>query len=203
MESLSDEKLCDRIGAGDRRAVAILYQRHVGEVLDHLRLLGGPADWVEDGTHDVFLKVWTALERGQRPQRFRVWIRRIAHNVLVDYWRHPHQGRELLVEVPETRALTKDIETPLVIEEALGQLDFALREILVLHFYQQFTLQEIAELLGAPLGTVKSRLARAYRHIAVIIRDGPRTPKSRKVKLERQRISWKGVKTYEQRRMGP
>lgn len=203
MESLSDEELCDRIGAGDRRAVAILYQRHVGEVLAYLRLLGGPADWVEDGTHDVFLKVWTAVERGQRPERFRVWVRRIAHNVLVDYWRHPHQGRELLVDVRESSAVAKDMETPVVVEESLGQLDFALREILVLHFYQQFTLQEIAELVGTPLGTVKSRLARAYRQIAVLIRDGPGTSERLKGTSKGQCIAWKGVSGVEQIRMGP
>ena len=182
MDSLSDEDLCDRIGAGDRRAVALLYQRHVGDILRYLRLLGCPPDWVEDGTHDVFLKVWMALERGQRPDQFRVWLRRIAHNVLVDYWRRPHKARELLGEIPEaSRTTAHDLDTPIVIEEALGQLDFALREILVLHFYQGLTLQDIAEVVGTPLGTVKSRLARAYRHIAVLIRDGPALSESRAV----------------------
>ncbi len=173
MDELSDETLCDRIGSGDRRAVAILYQRHVGNILRYLRLLGCPHDWVEDASHDVFLKVWTALERGQRPDRFRVWLTRIAHNAFVDYVRGPQRAREILVDPPDIPDRADDWDTPLVVGDALAKLDGSLREILVLHFYEGFTLQEIAELLETPLGTVKSRLARAYRHIAVSIRDHP------------------------------
>ncbi len=177
MDRLSDEALCDRIGSGDRRAVAILYQRHVGDILRYLRLLGCPHDWVEDGTHDVFLKVWAALERGHRPERFRVWLMRIAHNAFVDYVRGSHRTREILIDPPDIPDKVDDWDTPLVVGDALGKLDGALREILVLHFYEGFTLQEIAELLEMPLGTVKSRLARAYRHLAVGIRDHPAATK--------------------------
>lgn len=192
MDGLSDEALCERIGSGDRRAVAILYQRHVGNILRYLRLLGCPHDWVEDGTHDVFLKVWTALERGHRPDRFRVWLTRIAHNVFVDYVRGPHHAREILIDPPDIPDKADDWDTPLVVGAALAKLEGALREILVLHFYEGFTLQEISDLLEMPLGTVKSRLARAYRHIAMGIRDHPTAMKARTTSRRAEQVWHEG-----------
>lgn len=58
--AVSDEELCERIARGDHAALEPLYRRHAGDIVRYLTLLGAPSDWVEDGTHEVFLKVWTA-----------------------------------------------------------------------------------------------------------------------------------------------
>lgn len=171
MEEFSDSELCQRVFQGHRDALELLYRRHAHDIIYYLKFMGAPPDWVEDGTHEVFLKVWHALERGQQPVAFRVWIRRIAHNVLVDHWRRPEQRREVLgIESDEGRVL--DLDTAVDVNSAMDQLEWSLREILVLHFYQDLTLQEISTIVNIPLGTVKSRLARAYRHLAKIVRDG-------------------------------
>lgn len=170
--AVSDEELCERIARGDHAALEPLYRRHAGDIVRYLTLLGAPSDWVEDGTHEVFLKVWTALERGQRPMKFRVWIRRIAHNVLIDYLRRPERQREVACPHPE-QSTEPDLDLCMDMGVVLDHLEWSLREILVLHFYQDLSLKDIAAVVDIPLGTVKSRLARAYRQVATLIRDGP------------------------------
>lgn len=172
--AVSDEELSERVAQGDHPSLETLYRRHAGDIVRYLTLLGAPPDWVEDGTHEVFLKVWTALERGQRPVKFRVWVRRIAHNVLIDYLRRPEQKREVAGEQHPERITEPDLDLAMDVGVALDQLEWSLREILVLHFYQDLSLKDIAAVVDIPLGTVKSRLARAYRQVATLIRDGPR-----------------------------
>lgn len=162
----ADEELCRRVFEGDRQAFAVLYERHAPSVLRQFLGAGCPAAWAEDGTHEVFLKVWGALEQGHLPGRFALWVHQIAHHVLVDYWRSSAQSRELLVSPPDRPAPERDREAPVLAAHLLAHLEPALREVVILHFYDDLTLTEVSRVLGIPLGTVKSRLARAYRMMA-------------------------------------
>jgi RNA polymerase sigma-70 factor (ECF subfamily) len=168
IDRLDDQELCRLAGTGDAEAFAELYRRYVGGILRQLMWAGCPVDWAEDGAHEVFLKVWGALERGQRPERFHLWVRQIAHRVLIDYWRQQKHAREVLTEPPEMAAPTRDPDAPLLVRHLLDHLDGSLREIVVLHFYEDLTLDDIASVLEIPLGTVKSRLARAYTRLATV-----------------------------------
>ncbi len=71
------------------------------------------------------------------------------------------------------RSTEPDLDLCVDMGVVLDQLEWSLREILVLHFYQDLSLKDIAAVVDIPLGTVKSRLARAYRQVATLIRDGP------------------------------
>ncbi len=111
------------------------------------------------------LKAWKALERGQQPRRFRTWIRQIALNNLTDYWRKPQsrQSEPLEDSLNQLGAVDNNIEDRILLEQLLARLPEELRHIVVLHFYQDLSLADISEVMDIPLGTVKSRLARAYR----------------------------------------
>ena len=168
----SDRDLCGHVSEGDRKALAVLYERYAPSVLRQFRGSGCPEAWVEDGTHEVFLKVWAALEQGHQPQRFGLWVRQIAHHVLIDYWRGTGHTREVLVAPPERSAPEPDLDAAILAEHLLAQLEPSLREIVVLHFYEDLTLAEVSRILGLPLGTTKSRLARAYRVMALQAQKG-------------------------------
>jgi RNA polymerase sigma-70 factor (ECF subfamily) len=109
----------------------------------------------EELTQEAFLKAWRNLPFFQRKSSLKTWVFQVAINVGRDWLRSHPKGASVLEEraeesktSPETRA----------IQEALVDLEEETRTLLVLFYYEGLTLQELAKVLGVPLGTVKSRL---------------------------------------------
>lgn len=163
--SPTDEELCRQVTEGHRQALGPLFERYAEPLARLIRMSGSPSEMVEDLVQETFLKAWKALERGQQPRRFATWIRQIALNNLADYWRKPQsRHRELLDEsLAELGTIDSNIDDRILLEQLLASLPSDLRHIVVLHFYQDLSLADISEVMDIPLGTVKSRLARAYR----------------------------------------
>lgn len=128
-----------------------------------LRLVKNREDAL-DISQDVFLKAYQNLRKLEDPARFAPWLYRIAHNeaysllrknrpetdmddAQVDAWIEPGPTRRML-----------PIETSLAVERALESLSSDQREAVVLKVYQGFKFEEMAEILGCPVSTVKSRL---------------------------------------------
>lgn len=128
-----------------------------------LRLVKNREDAL-DLSQDVFLKAYQNLKRLEDPDRFSPWLYRIAHNEAYSYlrknrpetdigeaefepWVEPGPGRRML-----------PIEVSLAVERALTHLTDDQREAVVLKIYQGFKFEEMAEILGCPVSTVKSRL---------------------------------------------
>jgi RNA polymerase sigma-70 factor (ECF subfamily) len=148
-------------------------------LLRYLMFLTGQRDKAEDIFQDVWMRV---LERGQQytgRARFDTWLFTIARNLVIDNARRKtaasldemrdvdagerpfevvSQGRS-----PLDNALSGQVQASVTV--ALAKLDRAHREVLVLRFHEDLTLEEIAELTRSPLSTVKSRL---YRGMAAL-----------------------------------
>lgn len=142
-----------------------LFDRYAAPLAHLIRMAGSPAEMVEDLVQETFVKAWKALEHGHQPRRFSTWIRQIALNNVTDYWRssqrHSDEQLEHTLFVHET--VDTHIDDRILLEQLLARLPLSLRKIVILHFYQDLALADISEVLHIPLGTVKSRLARAYR----------------------------------------
>lgn len=171
MQERSDEQLMAAVQAGDQVALAALVTRHHGPLLGYLyRLVGGDRQLSEDLVQETLLHV---LRQGtyQSARPFKPWLYTIATNLARDYFksaavRQRWQGadsEEVLLYLydseasPEERALAA--ERGGEVRAALAQLGEEYRVVLFLRFYQGFSLQEIAETLHIPPGTVKSRLS--------------------------------------------
>jgi RNA polymerase sigma-70 factor (ECF subfamily) len=164
----SDAELLDRIRRQDREALRALYQRH-GRLVFGLviRLVGDPAT-AEEVVQDVFVRVWSKAGSFQREKAAAAtWILRIARNRAIDALRsrsrtlraHPW---DLVPEDDLTPERGFDLaEESVEVREALGALEPDQIRVLRLAYYQGKTHQEIAEALGEPLGTVKSRIRTA------------------------------------------
>ena len=128
-----------------------------------LRLVKNREDAL-DLSQDVFLKAYQNLRKLEDPSRFAPWLYRIAHNeaysllrknrpetdiedVPLETWSEPGPGRRML-----------PIEVTLAVDRALQALSADQREAVVLKVYQGFKFEEMAEILGCPVSTVKSRL---------------------------------------------
>lgn len=168
LASLSDEELMERVSAkGDDRAYEELYHRHSRRVMGFLlRQLRGDSDRAADITQDIFLKVWSNREKYINGNTFKTWLFAIAYNLLKNEYRHMEIATVYAQQIKQTSIAhhDEDFSTTLdndAFDEALRQilrtLDADGRMLFSLRFEEEMTVPQIAEIMGIPDGTVKSR----------------------------------------------
>jgi RNA polymerase sigma factor (sigma-70 family) len=161
----SDEELLEAIARGDDSALAALYDRF-GRLAYGLayRILRDQA-LAEDAVQEAFLAVWRSADAYRRERaKPGTWILTLVHRRAVDLVRREDRRRsEPLEEAPEIVAAPVADEVDLrerrtAVQAALAQLPEPERQALELAYYGGYTQSELAERLGVPLGTVKSRM---------------------------------------------
>jgi RNA polymerase sigma factor (sigma-70 family) len=165
LTELSDEQLLEAIAAGDESALGVLYDRF-GRIAFGvaLRVLRDRA-LAEDAVQEAFLAIWRSAER-YRIERAKpsTWVLTLVHRRAVDLVRREDRRRtEPLREPAEDAGGEVPDEADLrdrraAVQAALQQLPDEQRQALELAYYGGYTQSELAERLGVPLGTVKSRM---------------------------------------------
>lgn len=200
MDPRTDEKLAEAYRNGETEAFRLLVERYHDDLLRFLIRLSGDRQIAEDAFQDAFLQVHLSLGSFDAGRRFRPWLFTIAANKARDLLRKKGRRQTLELSAPIGSAgggegggtfidlLQVDIdpvETGLLEEErdemvqrALDRLSEPLREILLLAYFQRLSYAQVADELGIPLGTVKSRLHAAVASFA---------KKWREVTAERER----------------
>jgi len=162
---LSDEALVALVNRGNERALAELYDRFGRTAYSvALRILRDQA-LAEDAVQEAFLTVWRTASR-YMPERAKAstWILTMVHHRAVDLVRREERRRtEPMDDVPEALgASTEEIAWLGLqreqVREALARLPDPQREAIELAYYGGFTQSELADRLGEPLGTIKSRM---------------------------------------------
>ena len=162
-----DAPLLDRIARGDADALALLYDRYAPRVLGlTTRILGDP-DEAEDVLQEVFLQVWRAPRFDPSRGAVLTWLLVLARSRAIDRLRSlRRRGRDRQVDVaaadlPSGQDVERDAgsaQEGSAVRRALADLPAEQRRALELAYFDGYTQTEIAELTGAPLGTVKTRL---------------------------------------------
>lgn len=172
MAELSDERLMDDAMAGDRQALAVLIERYHGQLLMFaLRMMATDRTSAEDVVQEAFVRVMTQ-HTFQNGRRVKPWLYRITSNLIHDHFRSvtaTRNGDGLLERQPAEgdgpEAATLLTDTALAVRAAVSALPLEQRATVILRFYQDLSLQEIAEALDVPVGTVKSRLFNGTRRL--------------------------------------
>lgn len=181
MHESGDEQLMAAATGGDQQALATLVTRHHALLLGYLyRLTGGNRPLAEDLVQETFLRL---LRQRARPANgpFKPWLYKIATNLARDHFKsatvrlsgHTSDAEGTLLDMsdtapsPEERALRAERGNE--VQAALAQLSEDFRVVVVLRFYQGFSLQDIAETLQIPLGTVKSRLSVSVHRLRAVL----------------------------------
>ena len=166
-----DPDLIRAAAKGDHVAFAQLVRAHQSQVWRFLSHLLGDPSLAEDVTQETFLKVYKKLDSYQFRSRFSTWVLAIARNAGVDAMRKNRRKQvDLDVELlddPQARSSPSRLE----LETAIGSLAPKLREAFLLVEVMGLSYQEVARVLGVPIGTVKSRLYHARRHLVEWFRD--------------------------------
>ncbi len=152
----SDEALMLEFQRGSREAFEELFARYHGPLNGFFRRRLDSPDRAAELTQETFLAVVRATERYQPRALVRTYLYGIALKLLAAERRK--RDRESAPEPESGRDTTDEV---LWVREAIGRLDAADREILMLREYEQLSYAEIAALLRMPLNTVRSRLFRA------------------------------------------
>jgi RNA polymerase sigma-70 factor (ECF subfamily) len=176
-----DRELVRRVAGGDQQAVAILYQRYATPAFSLALRVVGDRESAEEIVQEAFLRVWRHAESFD-PQRgrFASWLLSIIHNLAVNELRRRRSrpqaapgADELLVQVHETDPGPEEVAWATVrrsaVRAALTQLPQAQRQALELAFFRGLTQNEIAEVLGDPLGTVKTRIRLGMQKLARLL----------------------------------
>ncbi len=161
----SDEQVLEAVGRGDDDALGVLYDRF-GRLAFRLafRILRDRA-LAEDAVQEAFLAVWRSADAYKRERaKPSTWILTVVHRRAVDLVRREQSRRSEPLEVaPEPSVGPVDEDAVLrdrraAVQAALTELPGDQRQALELAYYGGLTQSELAERLGVPLGTVKSRM---------------------------------------------
>jgi RNA polymerase sigma-70 factor (ECF subfamily) len=175
--ALADRKLLALISRGDEAALAELYQRHHIPLYNYLLRLVHDQAAAEDLLQEVFIAVWKGASAFKERSRAKTWIFRIAHNQAVS-WLRKHvrpedtsgdEESQVLIDDPETVALSQWRQEQ--VRLAIDQLSPKHRAVVELAFVHDLSYSEIAEVVGCPTGTVKSRISYAMRRLDGILKS--------------------------------
>ena len=163
-----DAPLVARARAGDRSAFSRLVERHHRRIFNTAYRMVGDREAAADLTQETFLAAWRALGGFEERARFSTWITKIAMNRCRNARRSPALSRmdPLVADPPADpakgpEAAVGDRELAAHLERALGEIDPAHREVLVLREIEGLSYEAVAGILDVEEGTVKSRLHRA------------------------------------------
>lgn len=162
----SDEQLMTRAAAGSDTAFDELYRRYARRLKGFFFLqFGGNEELAADATHDVFLRAYEARNRYEDGRKFDTWIFTIAYNICKNQYRSNAYEAQLFASLDAEPVSDQQIEVDLdatMLDEALAQvlseLPTPLHQLFSLHYQEELTIPQTAEILGVPEGTVKSRL---------------------------------------------
>jgi RNA polymerase sigma-70 factor (ECF subfamily) len=179
-----DRALIGSIAAGDKRAMRVLYARHSVRIYRFIEHLIRNSSVAEDLVSDVFLDAWRHASRFEAKARLSTWLLAIArYKALSELRRRSHEqldehttaSIEDPADSPEI-TMQKTVHSA-IIRKCLAQLSSAHREVTNLVYYQDKSIEEVAEIVGVPTSTIKTRMFYARRQLAKLLReegvDGP------------------------------
>src|SRR3954469_4561131 len=177
MQPTSDEVLIGRIAAGDRVAMQVLFARHHVRVYRFVLRLIREETKAEDLISEVFLDVWRQAGRFEGRSAVSTWLLSIARfKALSALRRRPDEelddetaeAIEDTADNPEEVLAKKDKSS--VLRKCLGGLSADHREIIDLVYYHEKSVEEVAEIVGIPENTVKTRMFYARKRLAELLK---------------------------------
>jgi RNA polymerase sigma-70 factor (ECF subfamily) len=183
LRSLADEDVMQLVRRGDARAFEVIYERHSSAAFSLAYRMMGTRAGAEDVTQDAFLSLWRSGARYDRARgSVRTWVLGIVHHRAIDALRRAtvhdrrRAGDEGIEERFEARERT-DVEAARreeagTVRSALSSLPADQSQVIELAYFGGFTHTEIADMLDAPVGTVKGRMRLGLKKMKAQLGEG-------------------------------
>jgi len=185
-QQMSDEQLVSLFAEGNDSAIEILLQRHKRRIYSHILLLVKDKTLAEDFFQDAFIKAIKSIRSGsyQDEGHFASWIQRIAHNLVIDYFRKQKNYKELSNEDGEydlfnnVKFCEEPIEdvmmkrqTSAQVREYVKLLPEEQRQLVVMRVFLDMSFKEIADSTGVSINTALGRMRYAIINIRKMMKE--------------------------------
>ena len=177
-----DAQLIDEVGKGNQAAFDILFSKYNNKLYASLLAFTKSQDLAEDLTQKTFIRVWKKIETFRGDSSLFTWIYRIAINLAKNEFsskQAKNQGitdnidetydLESSVSSPESHAI--EVESMQAVMDFIASLPTDLREAISLREFDGKSYEEIAQITGSPIGTVRSRIFRAREEILNFMKE--------------------------------
>lgn len=175
LTAASDRDLVATAVSGIEGSFEELVRRYQRPISAYVYRMVGNYESALDLTQEIFIKVYSSLRRYRAEFKFSTWIYKIAHNAAIDHLRRTATREQSLIMGPEHDPFDLPVESTRLspeqeserkerrgeIESVVRALPGNYRELIILRHSQDLSYEEIVEVTGLPLGTVKNRLFRA------------------------------------------
>ena len=186
LSTMADEELVVSYADGNNSAFDTLLHRHKQQLYNYIFYTVRDSGLAEDIFQDTFIKAITTIKQGRYTEtgRFKSWIMRIAHNLIIDYFRQKknenavsHDAYE--VDLFNNPALCEDtVEVEMVktqvlsdVKKLIGYLPDAQREVLEMRYYRDLSFKEIADVTGVSINTALGRMRYAILNMRRLAED--------------------------------
>jgi RNA polymerase sigma-70 factor (ECF subfamily) len=183
LRSLADEDVMQLVRRGEARAFEVIYDRHAPAAFSLAYRMMGTRSGAEDVTQEAFLSMWRSGARYDRARgSVRTWVLGIVHHRAIDALRRAtvhdrrragDEGIEERFEAPErTDVQAARREEAGTVRHALESLPADQSQVIELAYFGGFTHMEIADMLDAPVGTVKGRMRLGLKKMRAQLGEG-------------------------------
>lgn len=184
--TLTDEQLVRAYAEGENEAFDVLLRRHQDRIFNYILRIIKNEDIANDIFQDTFVKAIQTIRQGRYTEngKFPAWISRIAHNLIIDYYRQEksgnHQSADLNeIDVLNRKELCEDtIEDVMVHNQIRNDVKYLIeelpelqREVLKMRYYQNLSFKEIAEATGVSINTALGRMRYAILNLRRIANE--------------------------------
>jgi len=187
LNKMADEELALSYIEGDNRAFDLLLSRNQSKLFSYILFVVRDRDIANDVFQETFVKIITRLQQGKYSPtgKFAAWTMRIAHNVIMDWYRA--QKADRIVEAPRENDLSNiggadvqigNIENEFVssqtlsdIKKLMNHLPAPQREVVFMRYYQEMSFKEIAETTGVSINTSLGRMRYAILNLRRMVRE--------------------------------
>lgn len=186
LKSLTDNELVRAYVDGVNEAFDTLLQRYQSKIYSYIFRIVKNKDVADDIFQETFVKIIMTLRQGRYTEtgKFGAWLNRIAHNLIIDYYRQEKSENSVSIDNDETDLLNRrdlceeNIEDLLVdtqiredVKRIIDALPDAQREVLVMRYYNDMSFKEIAEATGVSINTALGRMRYAIMNMRRIANE--------------------------------
>ena len=175
-DSKNDYELLQEVIDGDENSFKLLYERYSLHIFNYIYRMISDTQASEEILQDVFMVLWLNAKSFQRKSTVKTWLFRIAHHKTVSWLRKAKRYAPLSdvssSDLREKDTIEQTVETSInkeIIQSALSNLSYKHRAVIELAFFYRFSYKEISQIMNCPIGTVKSRMNYALKHLSRLI----------------------------------